>query len=123
MTPQEMLEKLTQYNDIETATAIWAEANAMAKEYAAIKNMCSGMVKNHLIETGEAKGKTATCAYGWTNPKPKRQLNEKAWENAVLDNPDIREIVQLYQHQEMRLNRAKEPFYEEVQPNPRVYIK
>ena len=123
MTPKEMIAKLTRYNDIETATAIWAEANAMEKEYKAIKKMCSGMVKNHLIETGEAKGKTQTASYGWTNPKPKLQLNEKAWENAMLDNHNIREIVQLYQHQEMRLKRAQEPFYEEIVPPARVYIK
>ena len=123
MTPTELIAKLTQYNDIETATAIWAEANTMAKECAAIKKMCQSLVEQHLIKTGEAKGKTQTCSYGWTNPKPKRQLNEKEWQTAMLENEHIREIVSTFEWQEMRLNRAKEPFYEEVVPEARVYIK
>lgn len=123
MTPDEMLIKLTQYNDIETATALWAEANTMEKRYKEIKDMCRGIVENHLRETGKLKGKTQTCAYGWTQPKPKRQLNEYKWQEAMLNNEDIREIVTAFEWQEMRLNRAKEPYYENVEQPMRVYIK
>ena len=122
-TPNDLIKSLTKYNDIETATAIWAQANQITKQYEEVKKMCHAIVEKHLRETGEAKGKTATCSYGWTNPKPKTRLNESAWQKAIVEQKDLYELVSQHEWQKKRLEQAQKPYLEEYTPPARIYIK
>lgn len=123
ITPNELLEKLIKYNDIETATAIWARANSLEKEFLEVKKACIAIVEKHLRQTGETKGKTQTCSYGWTNPKPKTRLNESAWEKAILENNELYNLITQLEFKQKQVEQAQKQYTEEYKPEPRIYIK
>ena len=122
-TAQELLKKLIEYNDIESATTIYTEANAIIKEYNEVKKACIAIVERHLRETGELKGKTAIASYGWTQPKPKLQLNEQKWQEAITNNDNLWELVTQLEHKQKKVEMAQKNYMEEVYPKSRVYIK
>ena len=123
MEPRELIEKLLKYNDVETATAIWAQANQLVKEFTEIKKMCQATVEQHLLDTGELKGHTETASYGFTQPKAKLVLNKERWEQALLDNLEIRQVQTDYEYAQLKLHNAQKAYMDKEVPTPRVYIK
>jgi len=124
VTLDELYNKLLQYNDVESAVAIYRDALDMEKKFAELKKLAANRVETHLRETGEAKGKTSFgVTYGWTNPKPVQKLNDELWTNAVISNPDLQLLVSELEWKQKQLEEKQKPFIEEIPGTSRLYIK
>lgn len=123
-TLDELYEKLLSYNDVESAVLIYRDALDMEKKFEELKKVAASRVESHLRETGELKNKTSFgVTYGWTNPKPKLKLNERAWTNAVIQDKELQQLVSELEWKQKQLAEKQKPFIEEVASPMRLYIK
>jgi len=123
-TPSELLEKLYEYDDIESWIALYIEARARESEFAEIKRVILARVKTELEKTGEVKGKTSFGAsYGITQPKSKMRLNQAEWRQALDSDDALYKLVYDVEFQQKRLEYARKSYMEEYTPIGRIYIK
>ncbi len=120
MTPIELTQKLTQYEDIDTAIAVYKEANFYIGQYDEVKKACLSLAENKLMATGEVHRKTIGGSCGWTEPKVKK-LNEARWREAVKSNLKMAGLVTAYEIAKQELDEAQREFME--LPEGRFFIK
>lgn len=120
MSPAELLQKLTQYEDAETAIAVYKEANLAISQFEEIKQAALSLAESELRSTGETGRKTAIGSCGWTQPKT-RQLDKDAWQAAVAEDSDLSAIQTNFNRAKSLLERAQEPFTK--LPEGRFFIK
>ena len=114
---------LTNYTDIESITAIYAEVMENIKLLTEVKNLCRSKLTTHLQATGELKVKTNTVTFGWTKPKSKMKLDEKAWQDKMLGDGQLYQRIVQFQFEEAHIERLKEDCMIEHVPQPKLYIR
>lgn len=120
MTPIELAQKLTQYEDVDTAIVVYREANLAIAEFEKVKQAALSLAENELRSTGEANHKSIAGSCGWTQPKTK-QLDKGAWQAALATNAEL-ECYQInFDQAEKLLRKAQEPFMK--LPEGRFFIK
>jgi hypothetical protein len=120
LNPIELTQKLAQYEDAETAIAVYREANHIISQFEEIKQAALNLAESELRSTGETSYKTAIGSCGWTQPKT-RQLDKDAWQAAVADDSDLSAIQTNFNRAKSLLEKAQEPFTR--LPEGRFFIK
>ncbi len=120
MSPNELLQKLTQYEDAETAIAVYREANFIIAQLEDVKKAALNLAESELRSTGETGRKTPFGSCGWTQPKT-RQLDKDAWQAAVAEDSDLSAIQMNFNRARSLLEKAQEPFLR--LPEGRFFIK
>lgn len=119
-TPIELTQILTQYEDAESAIAVYKEANLAIAQYQAVKDAALSLAENALRESGETNLKSIAGSCGWTTPKTAK-LDQDAWNTAVLLDPSLSEILHHYQVAEEQLRDAEKPYMK--LPPKRFFIR
>lgn len=120
MSPNELLQKLTQHEDAETAIAVYKEANHIIGLFEEVKQAALSLAENELRSTGETGRKTIAGSCGWTQPKT-RQLDKDAWQKAVAQNYDLEAIQVNFERAKQTLDKAQEPYLK--LPEGRFFIR
>lgn len=120
MTPIELTQKLTQYEYVDTAIAVYKEANFIIGQYDEIKKNCLSLAENELMSTGEVHRKSIVGSCGWTEPKTKK-LNEAKWRRAVNQNKELMKLEDEFERIRNSLSLAQAEFME--LPEGRFFIK
>lgn len=120
MTPTELVQKLTEYEDLETAVAVYKEANFLIAQFEDVKKAALSLAESELRSTGETGRKTAIGSCGWTQPKTP-QLDKEAWAAAIGKDTDLATFQRHFDAAEKVLRKAQEPFMK--LPEGRFYIK
>lgn len=79
MSPTELAQELAQYEDADTAIAVYKEANLLISQFEEVKKAALNLAESELLATGETNLKTAIGSCGWSQPKT-RQLDKDAWQ-------------------------------------------
>lgn len=123
-TPDELMQKMVQYDDIESLIALYIEARKAKDEYDNLRKALQSKVEERLRQTGETKGRTSFgISYGITQPTPKTRLDKSAWEKAILEDEKLHKLVYDYEYKQKQIEAAQRQFTEEYIPEGRVYIK
>lgn len=120
MTPTELIQKLTQYEDGDTAIAVYKEANLAISQFEEVKKAALALAENELRSTGEVSRKTVAGSCGWTAPKT-RQLDKGAWQAALVVDTDLAAVQINFDRAKAILEKAQEPFTR--LPESRFFIK
>lgn len=116
----ELTNILTQYEDAESAIAVYKEANLAIAEYEKIKQAALELAQHSLEETGETGLKTLVGSCGWTMPKTP-QLDKEAWRQATLSDAELWNVDNEFAMAESRLKGYQQSFM--VLPPKRFYIR
>jgi phage terminase large subunit GpA-like protein len=100
---------LAQFEDVDSAIAVYKEANAAIAQFEEIKKAALSLAENELRSTGEVAKRTAVGSCGWTQPKTP-QLDKTAWEAAISENPELSAYEVNFNRAEKLLKKAQEPF-------------
>lgn len=120
MTPTELTQKLTQYEDADTAIAVYKEANFIISQLEEVKKAALSLAESELRSTGEAGRKTVAGSCGWTVPKT-RQLDKDAWQAALAEDTNLTTVQVNFDRAKATLEKAQEPFTK--LPEGRFFIK
>lgn len=120
MSPAELAQKLTQYEDADTAIAVYKEANFIIAQFEDVKKAALNLAENELRSTGETVRKTTIGSCGWTVPKT-AQLDKVAWQAAVAENSDLAVVQSEFDRVDAALKKWQQPFMK--LPEGRFYIK
>lgn len=120
MTPAELIQKLTQYEDGDTAIAVYKEANLAISQLEEVKRAALALAESELRQAGEVSRKTVAGSCGWTAPKT-RQLDKDAWQAALAADTDLTAIQINFDRAKTILEKAQEPFTR--LPESRFFIK
>jgi len=115
----DLLEKLAQYQDPESAVAIYLEAAAAEKRLAEVKEIARRRIETYMRETGDT---TFTCQAGkaaYTQPKTPK-LDKDAWNNAMLRDPVLGHTQRQYDLAADELSKAQQPFSALPAPTLRI---
>ena len=129
--PDELAGKLAQYENVETAVAVYKEAAGLAAAYKAVMDAARQFVGAYVRETGEVKGRTAIGSFGLTRPKKKFALDTDAWERAAQSRPELRQTQIAFERAKAEyeaarraLDAAQTPFKTlDVTPKGNPYIR
>jgi hypothetical protein len=121
--PTDLITKLTQQPDINTAIAVYKEAQEIIKTYEEVKTEVKDFVVEYMAQTGESKGRTTTGAYGITNPTPQFRVNEDRWQSACKLDLRLAAIQKQFDAAQRALDAAQRDFLEEATPEPFIYIR
>ena len=116
---ERLMQKLAQYQDPESAVAIYLEVAEMEKAMKQIKDIAKGRIEAHLRETGEVAYACKAGKAAYTNPKTPK-LNSKAWRDACLRDPVLNQWQRAYDIAAHDLEHAQEPFKELPAPTLRI---
>lgn len=116
----ELAQKLAQYEDADTAIAVYKEASLLIGQLEDVKQSALSLAESELRSTGEVSRKTIVGSCGWTSPKTK-QLNKAAWQSAIAESADLTAVQVNFNRAEETLKKAQEPFM--VLPEGRFFIK
>lgn len=122
-TPVELLETLDGDQDVLTAITVYKEAAAIGRECETVKEKARALVKRHIEQTGETKGRTPAGTFGLTNPTPKYQVNEERWQEACRVDSRLAAIQTQFDAVQRVVDDAQREFLEEITPAPVLYIK
>jgi len=114
-----LMRKLAQYQDPESAVAIYLEAATLEKRLAEVKDVARNRIEVYLRETGEVK---FTCQAGnatYTQPKTPK-LDTKAWNDIVLRDPVLADWQHKFDIAAADLDKVQEPF--KALPTPTLRI-
>lgn len=111
MSPVELAQKLTQYEDVDTAIAVYKEANFIIGQLEDVKKAALSLAENELGLSGEVKRETIAGSCGWTAPKTK-QLNKGKWQAAIAESGDLNSIQINFNVAEKLLKKAQEEYME-----------
>lgn len=120
MTPTELAQKLAQYEDADTAIAVYKEANFIISQLEEVKRAALNLAESELRATGETGRKTAAGSCGWTIPKT-RQLDKDTWQSALVEDTNLTTIQVNFDRAKATLEKAQEPFMR--LPEERFFIK
>lgn len=120
MSPTELLQRLAQYEDAETAIAVYKEANHAIGQFEEVKQAALSLAENELRSTGETSYKTAVGSCGWTQPKT-RQLDKDAWQAAVAEDSDLSAVQTNFNWAKSLLDKVQEPYLR--LPERRFFIR
>lgn len=120
MTAIELAQKLAQYEDADTAIAVYKEANLLISQLEEVKQAALNLAESELRTTGEVSRKTVAGNCGWTAPKTK-QLDKAAWTAAIAENQDLTAIQVNFDRAKKTLEKSQEPFMK--LPEGRFFIK
>lgn len=112
--------KLAEYEDAETAIAVYRQANVTINELKRIKELCLDLAQSELRANGETHRATVLGSAGWSQPKTPR-LDKGAWEHAAALEPDLAKIQADFDRAKKLLEVAQEPFM--VLPEPAFFIR
>jgi hypothetical protein len=114
-----LLRKLTQYDDPESAVAIYLEAAALEKRLAEVKDIARSRIETYLRKTGEVAFGCKAGKAVYTQPKTPK-LDTKAWKDMVLRDPILADWQHKFDVAAADLDKAQEPF--KVMPAPTLRI-
>ena len=114
-----LLRKLAEYNDPESAVAIYLEAAALEKRLTEVKDLARNRIESYLRETGEVAYGCKAGKAVYTQPKTLK-LDIKAWKDMVLRDPVLADWQRKFDVAAADLDKAQEPF--KVLPAPTLRI-
>ena len=86
-TPAELIGKLAEYEDAETAARVYAEASFMERQYAEVQENAKAMAEA-LLPRG-SKINIGVASAGWTQPRTRWVLDEEAWHRACQEDQEL----------------------------------
>ncbi len=113
-------QQMSEYEDAETAIATYKTANWVISQLDDVKRSAVTLAQQDMLLHGKANLKTSAGSSGWTQPKA-RQLNERAWREALAQNPDLLRLQREYDQAQARLQQAQEQYMET--PEPSFFIR
>lgn len=130
-TPTTLSMKLVQYEDPETAVAVYKEATGLRAAYQDVMDAARAFIANHIETMGERKGRTSVGTFGVSNPNAKFELDKVVWDLMIATDPALAEAQQsfntaeqAYRQAQKRLKTLQEPFESvDVTPEGTVYIR
>jgi superfamily I DNA and RNA helicase len=115
-----MAGKLAEYEDVNSAIAIYKTVNVAIKHLETVKKMALTQAEAIMSQNGVKYHQGMAGSAGWTKPgKPK--LNELAWKEAVVQRPDLQILVNQFDSLKKQIEFAQEEYSEPGQP--RFYIR
>ncbi len=129
--PDDLTYKLIQYEDPETAVAVYKEAAGFAAAYKEVMDAARQFISSHITSTGEIKGRTAIGTFGLTRPKQKWALDTESWIQAAQGDSVLQQTQNAFEQAKARyeaaqkaLQEAQNPFMTlDVTPEGRPYIR
>ena len=121
-TPDELLSKLTQFEDIQSAVAIYREAGNIAKLYRDVQTQAADCARSGMALDGVIKCKTESGSAGWTVPKAAK-LDRAKWAAAMESEPALCEYQQRFEAMKAALEDAQDRAGCLVVPGGRFYIR
>ena len=116
---ERLMEKLVEYEDLESAVAIYLEAHSLQNALDDVKRVAKGWVEQYLASTGEIEYSCKAGKAKLTNPRTAR-LDRKSWSAAVAADRNLADVQFAYDAASANLDKAQEPF--KVLPEPTLRI-
>ena len=109
--PNELMSKLLQYNDPESAIAVYKEIAGYLKQFKEIQDAAKKVVELHLETVGEFEVITGAGKAAYTQPKTPK-LNKEKWATAMSRDQALAEVQSRFNEAENALDVAQTPFKE-----------
>ncbi len=103
--------QLSAKEDVAAAIDVYKTANWIISRLDDVKQHALNLAENDLRLNNQTYLKSASGSAGWTEPKA-RILNEKAWEEAVRQNPQLHNLQREYEVAQALIQKAQEPYME-----------
>ena len=81
-----------------------------------VKKLCLDGVERYLTEHQMERGESPVASFGITRPTPSVKVDEKAWDRAVAESPELA-------HLQAQYDAARSQFEVDATGKPRPYIK
>ena len=127
-TPAELIGKLKEYEDAETAAQVYAEATDMERQYTEVQEHAKAMAEA-LLPRG-SKINIGVASAGWTQPRTRWVLDEEAWQQACEKNQELASLAaslqaakQAYESASKAVEEAQTHYQKEQAPPSRFFIK
>lgn len=113
-------QQLTEYEEAETAIAIYKLCNWVIGQLDLIKQEALTLTEQELTARGMPALKTPIGSAGWTQPEVK-QLDEAAWLAALAQDPELRGRQRAFDLAQAALQQAQTPYLK--LPASRFFIR
>lgn len=107
---------VSHYDDPASLTQVYVDLCETIAILEQLKKDCLLGVERYLIDNKLDRAENPVASFGITRPVPRIKVDEKAWERAVANNPELASLAYTY-------NLERERFAVEVVDKPRPYIK
>lgn len=111
MNTDELMKKLLEYGDPESAIALYKEATTEKKKLEDFMKAAKAIVEKYLRDIGEFTIVTKAGKASYTQPK-KPRLNTKAWKVATTVDAKLQAVQSKFDASKNALEIAQEPFME-----------
>jgi hypothetical protein len=116
----ELRSELAQEEDAERAVEVYKMANWIISQLEELKESALKLAEQDMQQRNLTSLKTMAGSAGWTVPQA-RQLNERAWKEALVSDSRLMEIQRQFDLAQAVLDKAQEPFTE--LPESRFFIR
>lgn len=117
--PDFFLQKLMSYGDAESAIAIYKEIASILEAYEDVRKAARALIEKQMQATGELSITTDAGKAAYTQPKTGK-LNEKAWKQALFNNPDLLHAQANYDAAKSILDSLQDAYKELPAPSLRI---
>jgi len=107
--PNELMQILLKYKDVESAIALYKEIAGYVVSYKEVQKAARATIGLHLTELGEREVKTNAGKAAYTVPKTPK-LDKKLWREAMSRDPVLRQAQHTFDDAQNTLNVAQDPF-------------
>jgi len=116
----QLTEILARNEDAESAISVYKTANWVINELESTKNTALNLAEQDMQERELSHLRSPAGSAGWTEPRA-RQLNERAWLEAMARDPRLMTIQRDHDAAQAALEQVQEPYMEP--PEPRFFIR